>query len=116
MKFLADECCGAHLVKQMREHGYDVLYVKEEAPGITDTEVLKRAYSEQRVLITEDKDFGELVFRLKRKVYGIILLRFRISERDKKWKRLEELIQRRPAELSNNFIVIDVQKFRFRPL
>lgn len=116
MKFLADECCDAGLVRQMREYGYDALYVKEEDPGITDSEVLKKAYSEKRVLITEDKDFGELVFRLKKKVYGIILLRFKVSEKDKKWHRLKALIHQKPKILTNHFIVVDAHKFRIRPL
>ena len=66
MNFLADEYCDAGLVGHMRECEYDVLFVKEDSPGITDTEVLQRAFKEKRILITEDKDFGELVYRLKR--------------------------------------------------
>lgn len=74
----------------MRESGHDVLYVKEDMPGITDTEVLKTAYNEQRVLVTEDKDFGELVYRLKKEVHGIILLRFKVAEKNKKWQQLRK--------------------------
>ncbi|HET6528297.1 MAG TPA: DUF5615 family PIN-like protein [Balneolaceae bacterium] len=74
MKFLADECCDASLVKELRHAGHNVLYVMEYGPGSTDTEVLEKAFSERRVLITEDKDFGELVYRLKKPVTGVILL------------------------------------------
>lgn len=76
MKFLADECCDAKLVKKLRDAGHNVLYVMENAPGSTDTEVLEKAFIEERVLITEDKDFGELVYRLKKQVLELYYLDF----------------------------------------
>ena len=70
MKFLADECCDASLVSALRIDGHDVSYVLEVSPGATDDEVLDWALSEHRVLLTEDKDFGELVHRLQRAAWG----------------------------------------------
>jgi predicted nuclease of predicted toxin-antitoxin system len=58
MKLLADECCDAGLIAALRADGHDLLYVLESLRGVTD--------DEERILITEDKDFGELVHRLKR--------------------------------------------------
>lgn len=78
--------------------------------------MLKKAFEEQRILITEDKDFGELVYRLQKKAHGIILLRFRVLERDEKWPRLKTLIQQRSESLMRHFIVVDAHKFRIRPL
>ena len=66
MKLLADECCDAGLVAALRADGHDVLYALESLRGATDDEVLKRANDDERILLTEDKDFGELVHRLKR--------------------------------------------------
>lgn len=63
MKLLVDECFDIKLVKSLRDAGYDVAYIIELAPSITDREVLEIAYQQERILITEDKDFGELVFR-----------------------------------------------------
>jgi predicted nuclease of predicted toxin-antitoxin system len=60
-------------VEGLRKDGHDVLYVKEIAPGTDDSAVLQMAASQQRVLLTEDKDFGLLVVRLKLPAYGIIL-------------------------------------------
>ena len=60
MKFLADECCDRDLVGALRNAGYDVLYVLELKPGATDDEVLALAFDQRRILLTEDKDFGEL--------------------------------------------------------
>ena len=60
MKFLADECCDAHVVSLFRYQRHDVLYVTEFKPGALDEEVLKKAFNEKRLLLTEDKDFGNL--------------------------------------------------------
>jgi len=65
MKFLADECCDDGMVKYLREKGIDVTYIQESKSGIADSQVLSEAYQEKRILITEDKDFGELVYRFK---------------------------------------------------
>ena len=63
MKFLLDVCAASRSMHAMlTESGHDVLSVQEVAPRATDDEVLAMALAEQRVLITEDKDFGELVF------------------------------------------------------
>jgi uncharacterized protein with PIN domain len=66
-RLLADENIAASLVRALREDGIDVSYVAELASGITDDEVLDLAKAEARLLLTEDKDFGELVFRMKRR-------------------------------------------------
>lgn len=116
MKFLLDECCMAQLANEMRDAGYDASYVLEEIPGATDNEVLAKAYKENRILITEDKDFGELVFRLRKDVIGIILLRFSVSNRYLVWPRLEELLSLKATGIKNKFIVVDEEKSRIRPL
>jgi len=116
VKFFADECCDADLVTHLRNEGHDVLYGTEFKPGALDKEVLEIAFAEKRLLLTEDKDFGELVYRLKKPAYGIILLKFEVSERDLKWTRLKELISYHSSKLNGHFIVVDIEKFRFRPL
>jgi predicted nuclease of predicted toxin-antitoxin system len=55
MRFLADECCDAGLVGDLRGNGHDVLYAVESLRGATDDELLARAYSENRILLAEDK-------------------------------------------------------------
>ena len=66
MRCLIDECCDAGIVSLLRKDGHDVLYVLEANPGISDDEILMEAFSQNRILLTEDKDFGELVFRPQR--------------------------------------------------
>ncbi len=116
MKFLADECCDRDLVGALRKVGYDVLYVLESKPGATDDEVLALAFDERRILLTEDKDFGELVYRLKKPAHGIILIRIGVKNRSLKWPRMKKLLDSYAERCTGRFVVIDENKFRFRPL
>ena len=81
-----------------------------------DDEVLLDAYNEGRILLTEDKDFGELVYRLNKPSRGIVLIRIDIKERHMKLDRLKELLASYQDRLPGHFVVIDTHKFRFRPL
>ena len=80
MRFLADENVALRTVDALRHLGHDVAWIRTAAPGSTDAEVLARAGAERRVLLTADKDFGELAFRWALPAEsGIILLRLRGS-------------------------------------
>ena len=116
MKLLADECCDAGLVNVLRSHGHDVLYAIESLRGVDDDDILHRAFSESRVLLTEDKDFGELVYRLRRPSSGIILLRFRVGGRVLKAPQLLRLLEQRAERLHDSFVVLEADKVRIRPL
>jgi predicted nuclease of predicted toxin-antitoxin system len=116
LKFLADEFCDTGLVASLRNDDHDVLYVLEKKSGIPDDEVLLVAYNQGRILLKEDKDFGELVYRLKKPSRGIILIRIDVKQRSMKWARLKKLIENYGDRLAGHFVVIDSQKFRFRPL
>ena len=79
MRLCANENIPEDCVSRLRQSGHDVLWVREAAPGSPDSAVLTRALAEGRLLITFDKDFGELVFRRGAKAsQGIVL--FRISQ------------------------------------
>jgi predicted nuclease of predicted toxin-antitoxin system len=116
MKFLADECCDADMVVSLREDGHDILYITESKPGILDEEVLKKAFDESRILLTEDKGFGELVFHLRKPTRGIVLLRFDVQQTNLKLLRLRQLIQTHSQKLKVSFVIVDAEKFRFRIL
>jgi len=73
--WLADECVSASLVRELRSAGHDVLYIAEFAASLSDVEVMALASREGRLLLTADKDFGELVFRRSQVVPGLTLLR-----------------------------------------
>lgn len=116
MKFLADECCDTVLVASLRDFGYDVKYVIEQKTGSSDDEVLTIAYNDGRILLTEDKDFGELVYRLRKPSVGIVLIRIDVRERHMKWPRLKGLIDNYAERLPGHFVVIYGNRYRFRPL
>jgi predicted nuclease of predicted toxin-antitoxin system len=116
LKLLADECCDTGLVASLRKDGHDVLYVLEKKQGVSDNDVLLDAYNDRRILLTEDKDFGELVYRLKKPSIGIILIRIDVKEKHLKWGRLRKLLENYEDRLEGHFVVIDSRKFRFRPL
>jgi predicted nuclease of predicted toxin-antitoxin system len=116
VKFLADECCDAGIVASLRAAGHDVTYVPEQQAGISDDEVLQIAFAEGRILLTEDKGFGELVYRLKKPACGMILIRIDDRERHRKWPRVEALIAKHQDRLPGHFVVVDLDKYRFRPL
>jgi predicted nuclease of predicted toxin-antitoxin system len=116
VKFLVDECCDAPLVASLRQAGHDVVFVKESAPGASDEIVLQRAAAEERILLTEDKDFGELVVRLGLPAHGIVLLRLNPADTSLKLARLRDVLQQDTSRLPHHFVVVDEDKARFRPL
>ena len=76
VKFLADESCDFIVVRTLRSGGYDVLSVAESFPSVSDLKVIQQAIKEERILLTEDKDFGEWVFAHGKDGAGVILIRF----------------------------------------
>ncbi len=80
MRILANENFPGEAVDALRREGHDVVWIRTEAPGSSDKEVLQRAQSEMRILVTFDKDFGELAFHLGLPASnGIILFRIQAS-------------------------------------
>lgn len=115
-RLIADENIQSFLVGALRKDGHDVLYIAEYADGITDEEVLSIASDQQRLLLTEDKDFGELVFRLKRGLPGVILLRMTDVFWHSRYKRLTKLLQLHAEQLDRKYIVVEEDRFRFRSM
>ncbi|HRZ52400.1 MAG TPA: DUF5615 family PIN-like protein, partial [Candidatus Contendobacter sp.] len=77
-RFLADENFLGDAVTALREAGHDIVWIRTDAPGSTDRQVLTRAVAERRILLTFDKDFGDLAYRCRLPATcGIVL--FRIS-------------------------------------
>jgi predicted nuclease of predicted toxin-antitoxin system len=116
VRWLADECVDAALVARLRGAGHDASYIAEIASGATDTDVLRQAQEDGRLFLTEDKDFGELVFRFKRPVPGVVLLRIDPEKSQLKWARLESAMARFGEGLFGRYVVIEEARFRSRPL
>jgi predicted nuclease of predicted toxin-antitoxin system len=75
VRWLGDECVEAGLVARLRVESHDVLCVADALAGATDAEIIEGGAANQRLLLTVDKDFGDLVFRRARRVPGVVLLR-----------------------------------------
>jgi predicted nuclease of predicted toxin-antitoxin system len=114
MKFLADEGVDKPIVMALRIAGFDVDYILEIAPGSDDEFVLNHAFIQKQILITQDKDFGELVFRLRQPHHGIILIRLDGYRPKLKGELVSKLILKYTSELSNNFSVIQPNVIRIR--
>ena len=112
MKFLVDECLGYSVTKWLQSHGYDVVSIVEVSPGISDDQVLHKALLENRILITMDKDFGDIVFRSNKDHCGIILLRLVDDQLSRKITILSNVLTQHAHELENNFIVVTDQSIR----
>lgn len=75
MRFLVDECTGPAVARWLRSQGYEDFSVYEEARGQGDETLIRKAYEEGWILITNDKDFGEKIYREGYPHHGVILLR-----------------------------------------
>lgn len=114
MKVVADEGVDRQIVERLRSVSYEVIYVAELAPSISDDEVLELANDENALLITADKDFGELVFRLHRIAGGIVLLRLLGLGPETKATIVTEALKQHAAQMLTAFSVIMPGSVRIR--
>ncbi|MDI6783350.1 MAG: DUF5615 family PIN-like protein [bacterium] len=114
MKFLADENVDKPIVDRLRNEGHIVFYIIEMEPGISDDEVIHHANQESAVLLTEDKDFGELIFRQNRIHSGVILIRLAGLSPQRKAELMSIAVQEFDNELYQNFTVITPGGVRIR--
>jgi predicted nuclease of predicted toxin-antitoxin system len=116
MRFLADESCDFAVVRALRVAGFDVAAVAEDAPQADDTEVIERAVQEARVLLTEDKDFGQLVYAAARASTGVILIRFPPAARSILPSMVLETIRFHGDQIERSFAVLEPHRVRVRPV
>jgi predicted nuclease of predicted toxin-antitoxin system len=114
MRWRADECVAAPLVALLRSDGHDVLYVAEVAAGLSDADVVALALQGKRPLLTEDKDFGDLVFRRECAVPGVVLMRIDNDNSKLKAARLAAAIDQYGEGLFGRYMVIEQGRFRSR--
>jgi predicted nuclease of predicted toxin-antitoxin system len=113
MNLLADESVDYRIVERLRSDGYMVLYIAEMEPGITDHAVLERANEEEALLITADKDFGELVFREGQlSSGGVVLIRLSGLSAHLKAEIVSDAFRERGNEFPNSFSIIAPGKTR----
>jgi predicted nuclease of predicted toxin-antitoxin system len=115
MRFLADESCDFAVVRALRASGHDVIAVAEIAARTEDAEVIAWAVREARVVLTEDKDFGQLVYAGAHQSTGVVLIRFPPSARPILPSRVLDMIRQNEAHLARSFVVVQPHRVRVRP-
>ncbi len=116
MRFLVDENIGVVVARWLRSLGYEVFSVYEEARGLDDDSILGKAFTEDWILITGDKDFGEKVYREHRLHHGIVLLRLENDRSPNKIDALKRLLAEHSTKLENNYVVVTEKQIRFARL
>lgn len=106
LRFLADESCDFGVVKALRAEGYEVLALTEITTRSLDSEVIGQAHQEKRILLTEDKDFGQLVFASQVDSAGVILIRYPGNARRSLQKAIVSLVHEKGNEIRNAFVVM----------
>ena len=114
MNLIADESVDFGIISGLRKGGFEIYAIIEESPGITDQEVIEIAISRNGLLITEDKDFGELTYRLKHKHKGILLIRLSDIPRKERINLVIELIKKYSDKLENKFSVLTKKGLRIK--
>ena len=113
MRFLVDECTGPAVARWLQEQGHEVFSVFEEARGMDDEGVIQKASAEGWILITNDKDFGEKVFREQREHRGVVLLRLDDERAASKINTLKRLLADYAHRLADCFVVVSETQVRF---
>ena len=113
MRFLVDECTGPAVACWLRQQNHEVFSVYEEARAMEDDEIIRKAFAENWILITNDKDFGEKVYRERHPHRGVVLLRLEderaVSKVDAIWRLLRDYA----AQIPDCFVVVTETQVRF---
>jgi predicted nuclease of predicted toxin-antitoxin system len=117
MRLLANENFPLLSVKLIRQAGDDIASITEDSPGIEDIEVLTRAVNEQRIILTLDRNYGELIYRLRKpSPRGVIYFRFRPRSPEEPAAIWLNLSQTEGLKFEGRFTVVERDQIRQRPL
>ncbi|HEX5273526.1 MAG TPA: DUF5615 family PIN-like protein [Gemmataceae bacterium] len=114
MNLVADENIDRGVVERLRRDGHAVDWIAEISPSVSDEEVLGRAAASGAVLITEDKDFGELVYRRQLSHAGVLLVRLEGLDNAAKAEVVSQAVRDNAAELPGAFAVVSHDSVRLR--
>ena len=113
MRFLVDECTGPTVARWLRSLGYEVFSVFDEARGLSDEAILRKAFTENWILITNDADFGTKVFRERLPHRGVVFLRLDDERSTNKIATLQRLLLEHGDRLAGRFVVVSEKQVRF---
>ncbi len=116
MNLLADESVDRQIIERLRFDGHEVLYIAEIEQSVSDDRVFDLANEKKALLVTSDKDFGEIVFRYGRlNSGGVVLLRLAGLSADRKSEAVTRVILENAHEIPGHFSVIEPGRIRIRP-
>jgi len=116
VRLLSDECIPLPVVDALKSSGHNVLLVKDICPGCSDIEVLHLANQQDRILLTRDKDFGELTIRLRKKVPGIIRYNLLGMPFDRQAEYIVIALKNAPEPLAGYITTVEPGRVRQRPI
>ena len=114
MRFIVDESTGFGISRYLQAEGHDILIVVEAMPEADDAAILQLAWDEERIVVTNDKDFGELIFRRQEPHHGVVLLRLQDESGGNRIQVMAALMAQYGSQLSGRFAVVTERKIRFR--
>jgi predicted nuclease of predicted toxin-antitoxin system len=112
VRFLVDESTGPEVAGWLRELGHDARSVYEQMRGKSDQEILNKGVQDRRIIITNDKDFGEMIYREGHQHVGVILLRLGDERTQQKIAALDRLLSAYSDRLEGNFVVVTERRIR----
>jgi len=113
MRFLVDESTGPAVAEWLLQQGHDVFSVYDAARGMDDNGIIEKACTENWILMTNDKDFGEKVYRERHPHKGVVLLRLDDERADVKIETVKRLLKGYAARLPGQFVVVTENRIRF---
>ena len=116
MNILADENIDRSIIQFLRALGHDVYSIRESSPGTDDAAILQTGLATDRVILTFDLDFGELVFHQHLPTLGVVLLRIGAPSPDDLLARFQDCWPTIEQHAQGKFIVVSKDKLRIRPL
>ena len=112
MRFLVDESTGPAVAEWLTTNGHEVFSIYEYARGMHDDDIVRKAFDENWILITNDKDFGEQVYREQKPHHGIVLLRLEDERAESKIEVLKRLLNSHADRLLGQFVVVTEKSVR----
>jgi predicted nuclease of predicted toxin-antitoxin system len=113
MRFLVDECAGPAVSEWLQTQGHEVFSVYDSARGMDDNDIIQKAFEENWILITNDKDFGDQIYHEHKPHHGVVLLRLDDERAKNKIAVLKKLLASYSDRLPNQFVVATEEKVRF---
>ena len=116
IKFLADVNVEKPIVDYLLEQGYDIKWISDYDCEMPDEDLLQLANHEKRIFVTNDKDFGDLIFLQRKLSVGTILFRLSGQKSQEKIKLMKKLLMGHRDKILNHYIVITKAKIRIIPI